>query len=161
MTPTTPWSKFRTFPLIAQVLIWLFAYPVPLGLVVHHSIRLRRAGQVAFGAIEFGELAYEEARRIMDGYRHRRSQVSRGPHVLPPTTPSPSPGDPLQEYLDVLGIDRSAGQAEVRAAWVELNVQLHPDRHMNEPFAQRQRLEDRLKRVNAAYGILKQHGIAA
>jgi hypothetical protein len=56
---------------------------------------------------------------------------------------------------EVLGVGRGASAAEIRARWLELVKQLHPDTH-GDPGA-----AARLAEVNAAYGRLRPAGPAA
>src|SRR5262245_31035354 len=51
---------------------------------------------------------------------------------------------------DVLGVAAGADRAEIRAAYVNLAKQLHPDRNAGSDAA-----EQRLREVNQAYEILK------
>jgi len=55
-----------------------------------------------------------------------------------------------QCYYEVLGIDRGAGDSEIKTAFRRLAKECHPDRHGGDPTA-----EDRFKIVNEAYEILK------
>jgi len=56
---------------------------------------------------------------------------------------------------EVLGVARGASSAEVRARWLQLVKQLHPDTHADPGAAAR------LAEVNAAYGRLRPAGPAA
>ncbi|ODS01260.1 molecular chaperone DnaJ [Methyloceanibacter methanicus] len=55
-----------------------------------------------------------------------------------------------QCYYEVLGIDRGAGDSEIKSAFRRLAKECHPDRHGGDPTA-----EDRFKIVNEAYEVLK------
>jgi len=55
-----------------------------------------------------------------------------------------------QDYYDVLGVDRSASEAELKSAYRKLAMQLHPDRNPDDAEA-----EHRFKEVNEAYDVLR------
>jgi len=55
-----------------------------------------------------------------------------------------------QCYYEALGIERGAGDAEIKTAFRRLAKECHPDRHGGDPTA-----EDRFKIINEAYEILK------
>ena len=57
----------------------------------------------------------------------------------------PAEGDPY----DVLGVSRSASEADIKTAFRRLAAQHHPDRNPDDPNAQ-----TRFKEINAAYQIL-------
>jgi molecular chaperone DnaJ len=55
-----------------------------------------------------------------------------------------------RDYYEVLGIDRNAGEEEVKKAYRKLALKHHPDRNPNEKHA-----EDRFKEATEAYEILR------
>ena len=55
-----------------------------------------------------------------------------------------------QCYYEALGIERGAGDGEIKTAFRRLAKECHPDRHGGDPTA-----EDRFKSINEAYEILK------
>lgn len=55
----------------------------------------------------------------------------------------------MTDYYACLGIARSAGAAEIRAAYRKLALQLHPDRHPGDKAC-----EARFKEVAQAYNVL-------
>lgn len=55
----------------------------------------------------------------------------------------------MRDPYDVLGVSRSASQAEIKKAYRKLAKELHPDRHPNN-----QRIGERFKEVSAAYQIV-------
>jgi molecular chaperone DnaJ len=56
----------------------------------------------------------------------------------------------VRDPYDILGVDRSATQDEIRSAFKKLAAQHHPDRNQGDPGA-----AQRFKELNAAYEILK------
>ncbi|ASG19579.1 J domain-containing protein [Nitrospirillum viridazoti] len=64
--------------------------------------------------------------------------------------PPPSPRTPEDDALDVLGLKAPIGFAEVKQRYRELAKQNHPDIHGGDKDA-----EERLKRINQAYNVLK------
>ena len=59
------------------------------------------------------------------------------------------------EARQILGISSTATQDEIKQAWKDLTFSFHPDRAGVENEARTKRLEEKLKKVNMAYGILK------
>ena len=59
------------------------------------------------------------------------------------------------EARQILGISSTATQDEIKQAWKDLVFSFHPDRAGVGNEARRKRLEEKLKEVNVAYGILK------
>ena len=59
------------------------------------------------------------------------------------------------EARQILGISSTATQDEIKQAWKDLAFSFHPDRTGVGNEARRKRLEEKLKKVNMAYGILK------
>lgn len=55
----------------------------------------------------------------------------------------------MKDPYSVLGVPRSASQADIKSAYRKLAKELHPDRNPNNP-----RVAERFKEVNAAYAIL-------
>src|SRR6185295_12973639 len=58
-----------------------------------------------------------------------------------------------EDPYSILGIDRKASQAEIRAAYLRLVKELHPDGR--EPGAEADAAAERLKVINDAYQTLK------
>ncbi|HCX65127.1 MAG TPA: molecular chaperone DnaJ [Eubacteriaceae bacterium] len=54
-----------------------------------------------------------------------------------------------RDYYEVLGLDKNAGEAEIKKAYRKLAMQYHPDRNPDDKEA-----EDRFKEVNEAYEVL-------
>lgn len=61
------------------------------------------------------------------------------------------------ECYRILEISPDATQEEIRSAWRELNKVWHPDR-FGEDELLRRKAEEKLKRINQAYEILKRNG---
>lgn len=69
-----------------------------------------------------------------------------GPVVAPPTIA-------VVGHYEVLGVDPEASMGEIRAAYVALARENHPDRHV-EDEARRLRAETRMREINAAWAAL-------
>jgi molecular chaperone DnaJ len=54
-----------------------------------------------------------------------------------------------RDYYEVLGVSRTAGDAELKRAFRQLAMQYHPDKNPGDGHA-----EDRFKELNEAYGVL-------
>ena len=67
----------------------------------------------------------------------------------------------VDRALSELGLARGATAAEIKQAWRNLSMNNHPDRaaHLGEEF--RRLAEERMRRINAAYDVLKRAGLAA
>jgi len=74
----------------------------------------------------------------------------RGPGARPPQ-PGPMRIDPYT----VLGIERSAGEREIKRAYRKLMSQHHPDKLGDVPDELKRRAEDRAREINAAYERVK------
>ena len=59
------------------------------------------------------------------------------------------------EARQILGISSTATQDEIKQVWKDLVFSFHPDRAGVGNDARSKRLEEKLKKVNMAYGILK------
>jgi len=58
-----------------------------------------------------------------------------------------------RDYYEVLGVSRTAGDAELKKAFRQLAMQFHPDKNPGDKQA-----EDRFKEVNEAYAVLSDAG---
>ena len=54
-----------------------------------------------------------------------------------------------KDYYKILGVERTASEADIRKAYRKLAMQYHPDRNPNDKQA-----EDRFKEINEAYQVL-------
>jgi DnaJ like chaperone protein len=65
----------------------------------------------------------------------------------------------VDRALAELGIKRGADPADIKAAWRKLSLENHPDRaaHLGEEF--RKLAEERMRRINSAYDVLKRAGM--
>jgi len=66
----------------------------------------------------------------------------------------------VDEAFATLGLARGSTPQEIKKAWRKLSMENHPDRvtHLGEEF--RRLAEERMRRINAAYEVLKQSGMA-
>ncbi len=58
----------------------------------------------------------------------------------------------FQDYYELLGVDRSATEKEVKAAYRKMARKWHPDLH---PANEKKEAEEKFKRINEAYEVLK------
>ncbi len=58
----------------------------------------------------------------------------------------------FQDYYETLGLDRSATDKEIKAAYRKLARKWHPDLH---PAAEKKEAEEKFKKINEAYEVLK------
>jgi curved DNA-binding protein CbpA len=56
----------------------------------------------------------------------------------------------MKDYYKILGVKKSASEAEIREHWVQLMRKLHPDQRMEGALE-----EERIKEINEAYQVLK------
>ena len=54
-----------------------------------------------------------------------------------------------RDYYEVLGVDKSAGEADIKGAYRKLALKFHPDRNPDDPKA-----EDKFKEASEAYSVL-------
>ncbi len=54
-----------------------------------------------------------------------------------------------KDYYEILGVDRSAGESEIKKAYRKLALESHPDRNPDDPDA-----EAKFKKVSEAYAVL-------
>jgi curved DNA-binding protein CbpA len=57
------------------------------------------------------------------------------------------------DYYQVLGLNHSASQEQIKAAYRKLAFQYHPDRNKEDPAA-----GERMKKINEAYAVLSESG---
>jgi DnaJ like chaperone protein len=67
----------------------------------------------------------------------------------------PQPGPMRVDPYTVLGIERSAGEREIKRAYRKLMSQHHPDKLGDVPDELKRRAEDRAREINAAYERVK------
>lgn len=58
----------------------------------------------------------------------------------------------FQDYYELLGVDRSATEKEIKAAYRKMARKWHPDLH---PANEKKEAEEKFKRINEAYEVLK------
>ena len=54
-----------------------------------------------------------------------------------------------RDYYEILGVERGAGNGEIKSAYRKLALKHHPDRNQGDKGA-----ESKFKEVNEAYGVL-------
>lgn len=86
----------------------------------------------------------------MKGYSPTAQGGPRGPGWRPPP-PGPVRADPYT----VLGLDRGAGERDIKRAYRKLMSQHHPDKLGDVPDELKRRAEDRAREINAAYERIK------
>jgi DnaJ domain len=59
----------------------------------------------------------------------------------------------MKNYYEILGVERSATQDEIKKVYRKLSIKFHPDKNPNDNF-----FEDRFKEINKAYSILSDEG---
>lgn len=62
--------------------------------------------------------------------------------------------DPKKDYYGVLGLDRAASAAEVRAAYKKFALLLHPDKYRSESQEQQDAISQKFMEVAKAYDVL-------
>ena len=55
----------------------------------------------------------------------------------------------MRDYYDVLGVDKSASDEELKRDYMRLARKYHPDVNKDDPQA-----EEKFKEINEAYGVL-------
>ncbi|MDW7739766.1 MAG: DnaJ C-terminal domain-containing protein [Bacillota bacterium] len=58
----------------------------------------------------------------------------------------------FQDYYELLGVDRKASEKEIKSAYRKMARKWHPDLH---PAAEKKEAEEKFKRINEAYEVLK------
>ncbi len=61
---------------------------------------------------------------------------------------------PIENHYATLGVGRSASAAAIRAAYLAMARDLHPDRHMSSTPAEQARAERVMRKVNEAWSVL-------
>jgi DnaJ-domain-containing protein 1 len=94
------------------------------------------------------------AMRMAAEFRARAAEYRAAPRATPPRPPSPE--NELLNAYRLLGVDPSASDREINAAWRKLQVELHPDRAANDPqeFARRSRV---MTELNRARELIRAH----
>jgi curved DNA-binding protein CbpA len=60
-----------------------------------------------------------------------------------------------RSHYETLGVPPDASAADIRAAYLRLARELHPDTHLDRPDAERRAAERRLQDVNRAWSVLR------
>ena len=67
-------------------------------------------------------------------------------------------GDQKRDYYEVLGVERSASESDIKRAYRRLVGENHPDRLAAKglPESMRQVAEERTREINVAYELIKE-----
>src|SRR5690606_2404497 len=91
----------------------------------------------------------QAGRGWMSGKKQARSFRPR-PFCWNALTPIGYALRPMQDYYEILGVDRGASPEAIKKAYRQLAMKCHPDRNPDDKDA-----EQRFKKVNEAYDVLK------
>ncbi len=59
-----------------------------------------------------------------------------------------------KNYYEILGVDKSMGESEVKKAYRKKAVQWHPDKHANSSPEEQKEAEAKFKDIGEAYAVL-------
>ena len=59
-----------------------------------------------------------------------------------------------RDYYEVLGVEKSASEAEIKKAYRKLAIQYHPDKYATKPEAEQKEAEEKFKEAAEAYSVL-------
>ncbi len=59
-----------------------------------------------------------------------------------------------KNYYEILGVDKSMGESEVKKAYRKKAVQWHPDKHANSSAEEQKEAEAKFKDIGEAYAVL-------
>ena len=59
-----------------------------------------------------------------------------------------------KNYYEILGVDKGAGESEVKKAYRKKAIQWHPDKHANSTPEEQKQAEATFKDIGEAYGVL-------
>lgn len=59
-----------------------------------------------------------------------------------------------KDYYDLLGVEKTASEAEIKKAYRKLAMKYHPDRFSNASESEKKEAEDKFKEINEAYQVL-------
>jgi hypothetical protein len=163
MAQTTDRIQNKVYRLAYLGGIALFFFPVlepflPLMFTIAGSLVL--GGLVRFIFSLLINRKFNQTYRAYTSSNARRpngSSDSRDSHTKEPgaNIPPPQPEYPLKPYSDLLNLPPGFSQSQLRAAYRAMAARYHPDRYTSAPATERQKAEERMKKINEAYNILK------
>jgi hypothetical protein len=118
------------------------------------------AGSILLGNLVKFILNYRINKRLNQPYKasgssgQRASAGDNSGRQTPPPPPPPKE-DPLQPYRELFGLPPYFTQAQLKAQYRALAAAYHPDRYSGFPQAEKEKAEEMMKKINAAYAILK------
>ena len=59
-----------------------------------------------------------------------------------------------RDYYEVLGVEKSANEAEIKKAYRKLAIQYHPDKYATKSEAEQKEAEEKFKEAAEAYSVL-------
>ena len=59
-----------------------------------------------------------------------------------------------RDYYEVLGVEKTASEAEIKKAYRKLAIQYHPDKYATKPEAEQKEAEEKFKEAAEAYSVL-------
>jgi hypothetical protein len=85
--------------------------------------------------------------------QHASAGDNGGRQIHPP--PPPPKEDPLRPQRELFGLPPNFTQAQLKARYRTMAAAYHPDRYSGFPQTEKQQAEEMMKKINAAYTILK------
>jgi hypothetical protein len=118
------------------------------------------AGSILLGNLVKFFLNYRINRTFNQPYKasgpsgQHASAGDNGGRQTPPLPPPPKE-DPLKMHRELLGLPPHFTQAQLKAQYRAMAASYHPDRYSGVSQTEKQQAEEMMKKINAAYAILK------